>query len=403
MPTPEPAVPPTATLSLRHVGVAYDTRVVLSEIDWSPTSGQVNLLYGAAGSGKSTLLKAIAGWQRRVPGMRVWGAIEIRGHHGPGEACALVHQTLGFFVSTVGRNLVAALPDRSSLSPQAQRERITQTLERLDAAALLSQWDSPVSLLDTAERQCLCLLTALLQGCTVLLLDEPCARLGADDAAGLRALLDRLALERLVIVATHDAGDVSAFRQARPFALGTRLQETPTQAQSIASPSRRPAAPLGIRRVAPSGFHWVHGKTLAALARPGLLESLETDLQLLDTLGIGQLLCLEEVLPYDPAQLPPSLSVRHFPIVDMLAPPSLPAVQALIRALRADAASGLRTGVHCRAGLGRTGTIVGCYVSAVLDLDGAGALAAIRRINPRFVQTEAQAEFVEAFSRVRGD
>ncbi len=53
--------------------------------------------------------------------------------------------------------------------------------------------------------------------------------------------------------------------------------------------------------------------------------------------------------------------------------------------------------VHCRAGLGRTGTVLAAYL--IWEGDGAlGALEAVRSIQPRWEQSQAQMEFLEAFA-----
>ena len=106
------------SMVLRHFGVAYDQKIIISDLSWEVHAGRVHLLFGAAGSGKSSLLKALAGWHRRIPSMRVWGSTQI---HGSTQEPALVHQSLGAFVSTVGVNLATAMPDRSALTQAQQR------------------------------------------------------------------------------------------------------------------------------------------------------------------------------------------------------------------------------------------------------------------------------------------
>jgi atypical dual specificity phosphatase len=58
--------------------------------------------------------------------------------------------------------------------------------------------------------------------------------------------------------------------------------------------------------------------------------------------------------------------------------------------------------VHCRAGLGRTGTILATY----LIWEGAEALSAlemVRRVEPRWVQSEEQVAFLERFASMMNE
>jgi atypical dual specificity phosphatase len=58
--------------------------------------------------------------------------------------------------------------------------------------------------------------------------------------------------------------------------------------------------------------------------------------------------------------------------------------------------------VHCRAGLGRTGTILAAYLiwegHEALD-----ALETVRRVEPRWVQSEPQVAFLEEFAAALGN
>jgi len=74
--------------------------------------------------------------------------------------------------------------------------------------------------------------------------------------------------------------------------------------------------------------------------------------------------------------------------------------------LKALLASGRRVYVHCRAGIGRTGTVVGCYL-AEQGLDGSEALSQLNRLwrqcarsasFARVPQTDEQAEYVRLWA-----
>ena len=89
----------------------------------------------------------------------------------------------------------------------------------------------------------------------------------------------------------------------------------------------------------------------------------------------------------------------HLPVRDFAAP--APAqldagVQAIEAELRGDGA----VAVHCRAGLGRTGTLLACYLIAQ-GLSAERAIARVRRCRPGSIESWQQAEAVRAFAASR--
>lgn len=57
--------------------------------------------------------------------------------------------------------------------------------------------------------------------------------------------------------------------------------------------------------------------------------------------------------------------------------------------------------VHCRGGLGRTGTVAACVLVALGSHTADDAIRAVRRIRKGTVQTDEQAEFVRRFEATR--
>ena len=86
----------------------------------------------------------------------------------------------------------------------------------------------------------------------------------------------------------------------------------------------------------------------------------------------------------------------HLPVVD-LTPPTEEQIELGLRAIDEALGSGRRVAVHCGAGLGRTGTLVACYlVRAGIAPDE--AIARLRALRPGSIETREQAMAVAAYA-----
>ena len=86
------------------------------------------------------------------------------------------------------------------------------------------------------------------------------------------------------------------------------------------------------------------------------------------------------------------------PVPDMGAPPSMEAARALVGQILERMERRQVVVVHCLGGLGRSGTIAACVLSA-RGRSPEQAVRMVRRARPGAVQTEAQQAFVVAFRR----
>ncbi|HJW91458.1 MAG TPA: protein-tyrosine phosphatase family protein [Anaerolineales bacterium] len=87
------------------------------------------------------------------------------------------------------------------------------------------------------------------------------------------------------------------------------------------------------------------------------------------------------------------LAVLHLPISDKEIP-TLRELQQVVQKCLAQAKEGAHIVIHCRAGLGRTGTIVACLAREVLGISGERSIAWTRQHIPGAIETDAQIKLI---------
>lgn len=147
---------------------------------------------------------------------------------------------------------------------------------------------------------------------------------------------------------------------------------------------------------APEKFSWVDKPLLAGMARPESLEELEG----LRREGIELLISLTEEPPRRDWINEAGLFLLHVPVQDMQ-PPSVEQIDQCLSAIARAHERKLGVGVHCGAGLGRTGVILACYL-VTKEFSAKNAIARVRRLRPGSIETEEQAEAVTDFARRHG-
>lgn len=236
-------------------------------------------------------------------------------------------------------------------------------------------------------------------------MDEPDFGLSDEDIAELkRFIVDRRG-DASVAVVTHSmdlarecaddvvllcASEIVAAKPASDF-----FENPPNElskkwlATGNCWPEREPPA-------LPGNFNWILDKRLAGMAWPGLMRDVEEDLEAIALAGITLLVTLTEG-PYPRDKLSGfGIEGRHFPIIDMGVPGVSNTIR-LCRSIQRAIEAGGAVAVHCRAGLGRTGTILACYL-IYAGAEPEAAIAQVRSHNPNYIQSANQLDFVRGFS-----
>jgi atypical dual specificity phosphatase len=145
---------------------------------------------------------------------------------------------------------------------------------------------------------------------------------------------------------------------------------------------------------APDGFSWIDKPRLAAMAEPGSLE----EYQWLREHGIQFVICLTEMPPRRTWINEAGLFSLHLPIEDMH-PPSQGQIDLGVSAIAKAIGNQLGVGVHCRAGMGRTGTLLACWLVHHENLSAGDAITRVRRLRPGSIETEEQADAIVEYAR----
>jgi atypical dual specificity phosphatase len=163
----------------------------------------------------------------------------------------------------------------------------------------------------------------------------------------------------------------------------------------------------------PYNFSWVVPGRLAGLSQPGLGAArdlrrearglrrggLAAQLAELRALGLDCLVSLtESAADFGPSCAEAGLAWEYFPIPEFDIPEDELAFRRLVERLLARLAAGQAVGVHCYAGVGRTGLLLACLLGRLQGLPGEEAIRRLRLLRPA-LETPEQEQFVRRYLR----
>lgn len=193
-------------LEVRGLSKAYGDRVVLNDISASFDGGELWALTGPSGSGKTTFLDLTAGMESPDGGAAVVDGRDIAALDRTGRA-QLRRQRIGYVPQQPV--LFPFLSARENVELgllMRRREATAAAIDALEAVGLHNRIEQRIERLSGGERLRVAIARAVAPNPSLLLADEPTARLDEANARAVAALFTRLAHTSgaAVLVASHD-------------------------------------------------------------------------------------------------------------------------------------------------------------------------------------------------------
>lgn len=195
---------------LTGVRKSFGSVRALDGVDFAVGTGEIHALVGENGAGKSTLMRVLAGQMAADAGdLRLEGReVDLAFAPGYRRGVGFVEQEGGLVAELTGaENLLLADPQGFRADRATAGGKLVALAERFGGTI---DPHLPVHSLAVGQRQRLEILSVLVRGAKVLILDEPTAALGTDEARILGDIIRRFAADGgSVVYISHKLAEVT--------------------------------------------------------------------------------------------------------------------------------------------------------------------------------------------------
>jgi len=420
-------------LTFNKFGAAFGEKIILNDVNMSIENKSITTLLGPAGTGKSTLLRSISGLNANNPTFKTWGEVCFCGEALSQKNCpSIVTQSARLVVKSVLENIIHNLPERNNLTQLQQKNLAIRLLEQSGLEKLKDKLQDNIVSLPLVLQRRIAIIRLVSSGPRLLCLDEPTS--GIDSEEEIEQLLNHIKEEserRAILIVLHNqqqakqlggyaallaGGQVKEFKESRLFFNSPQTDPAKQFVKSgsccVPSPMAKPEelneetlVPQSISKniqnyvsesFGPRGFLWLLKGKLAGTPLPGVFFEEDYDLKALQRVGITHLISTTQK-PVSVEKLKLfNIEGNSFPVKDMGTPTLAQAIEVCEYIDTAIKNNGI-VAIHCRAGLGRTGTVLALYL-IWKNSDALSALEKVRTTEPRWVQSEQQVKFLDTFS-----
>ena len=193
-------------IKIKHLSKAFGSHVVLRDIDFSVSKGDVTCIIGASGSGKSTLLRCINLLETPTSGEILFHGENILQNSDASRYRAkvgMVFQSFNLFYNmTVLENCMIGMTKVLHKSKDEARQTALHYLEKVGMAPYINAKPRQLS---GGQKQRVAIARALAMEPEVLLFDEPTSALDPQMVGEVLAIIRNLAEEGMtMMIVTHE-------------------------------------------------------------------------------------------------------------------------------------------------------------------------------------------------------
>lgn len=192
-------------LELINITKRYGKKRALDEVSLTFYPGVYGLL-GPNGAGKSTLMKIITDSIRQSKGEVLFCEKEIREWKGVYRAVlGYMPQQQGVYEDFTARRFLTYM----AILKGVKKEEIEGEIEKvLELVHLRDAADQKLGAFSGGMKQRVLIAQAVLGNPKILILDEPTAGLDPKERIRIRNMISRIAMDKIVIIATHVVSDI---------------------------------------------------------------------------------------------------------------------------------------------------------------------------------------------------
>jgi len=195
-------------IEITHLTKRYGALTAVDDVSFRVAPGEVLGFLGPNGAGKSTTMKMIAGFLSPTS-----GSARVCGHDVEREAMA-AKRCIGYlpegapsYGEMTVRGFLQFIAGVRGLDAERRRSRLDDVIARLQLQGVLAQ---SIETLSKGFRRRVGLAQAILHDPQVLILDEPTDGLDPNQKHEVRALINAMAADKIIVISTHILEEVDA-------------------------------------------------------------------------------------------------------------------------------------------------------------------------------------------------